>query len=361
MNEFPELECEGESWLFSDGQYRIQSQQGVVVWYQKRSVKAAEPAPEPEAPKKKAKAKAKVEEPPPVLTPSKLPMLPSREDVGDLFPPLNVARMAVRNEAQFAAFLADREIFVPVHYLVCEGAFDGIKAQALREDGVLQSPSIGCLADLRIIGNELGRPVAVATTPAGRDALIDDVTTFYAGSPHGLFLPSERAAVIEQISAPPGPLLGGPQLLGETRNPVESGMPILPDSRYGFSGLRTLQNLSYALVAAPKAETIIVASEGVASVDPAGCADLRLKVHTFGPRTRGTFLQVEDVGCPGGPRTVLEAGYEAKRVGPIRIPDTTIDVVADIEGDDWPTGFEVSRLRFSWRETAGSPAEEPTP
>jgi hypothetical protein len=259
--------------------------------------------------------------------------------------------MAVRNESSLAAFLADRGIYSPVHYLICEGAFDGIRAQALREDGVLQTLSVGCLADLRMTGTELGRPVAFAVTPEGRKALIDDVTTFYAGSPHGLFLPKERRDVIERLREPPGPLLGGPQLHGETQNPVESRTPILPDERYTITGTRELENLSYALVAAPPAETIIVASEGVALVDPPGCADLRLDIHPFGPRSRGTFLSVEDVGC-GGTRTVLEAGYEAGLAGPVRIPDTTIDIVADIEGGDWPTGFEVSRLRFSWRETA---------
>jgi hypothetical protein len=360
MNEFPQLDCAGERFVFTDGQYRIQSQDGVVVWYQKRHEKPPEPAAEPT--KAKKGKKAKVEEPPePVLEPGKLKLLPGREDVGELFPPLGVARMAVRNEAQFAAFLADRNIYVPVHYLVCEGAFDGIRAQALREDGVLQVLSVGCLADLHMVGTELGRPVAVATTPAGREALINDVTTFYAGHPQGLFLPDSRVALIEQVSAPPGPLLGGPQLLGETRNPVESGMPILPDTRYGFSGLRTMENLSYALVAAPKAETIIIASEGTAKVDPPGCADLRLKVHTFGPRSRGTFLEVEEVGCTGSPRTVLDIGYEAAREGPLRIPDTTIDVVADVKGENWPTGFEVSQLRFSWRDTVTATAEVEPP
>jgi hypothetical protein len=113
-----------------------------------------------------------------------------------------------------------------------------------------------------------------------------------------------------------------------------------------------MENLSYALVAAPPAETILVASEGIAKVDPPGCAELRLDIRPFGPRTRGMFLKVDEVGCPGGPRTVLEAPYDDALAGPVRIPDTTIDIVADVEGGDWPTGFEVSRLRFSWRETS---------
>jgi hypothetical protein len=358
MNEFPELICAGEAWLMTDGRYQIHSQQGVVVWYQERTGSVeVEPEPEPapaagglRGPRRGVPPPAP--EPDPNVAPGELPVLPGREDVADLFPPLHVARMAVRNESSLAAFLADRGIYMPVHYLVCEGAFDGIRAQALREDGTLQPLSVGCLADLRMTGTELGRPVAFAVTPEGRQALIDDVTTFYAGSAHGLFLPEERRDVIERLRATPGPLLGGPQLHGETRNPVESRTPILPDERYEITGTRVMENLSYALVAAPPAETIIVASHGVAKLDPPGCVELRLDVRPFGPRARGTFLEVQELGCPGGPRTVLEAPYAAGLAGPIRIPDSTIDIVAEVEGEDWPTGFEVSRLRFSWRETS---------
>jgi len=354
MNEFPELVCEGDTWLMTEGRYQIQSQQGVVVWYQERPGGPPEPEPEPATtgirPRRGVPPPAPA--PAPVAAGAELPVLPGREGVADLFPPLHVGRMAVRNESALAAFLADRGIYSPVHYLVCEGAFDGIRAQALREDGVLQTLSVGCLADLRMTGTELGRPVAFAITPEGRQALIDDVTTFYAGSPHGLFLPEERREVIEHLKAPPGPLLGGPQLHGETQNPVESRTPILPDAdRYQIHGTREMENLSYALVAAPPAETIIVASEGVAMVDPPGCAELRLDIHPFGPRSRGTFLRVQDIGC-GGTRTVLEASYQVGFAGPVRIPDTTIDIVAEVEGAERPTGFEVSRLRFSWRETA---------
>lgn len=356
-NEFPELVCEGDTWLMTDGRYQIQSQQGVVVWYQERVRGPVEPEPEPEPEPAGGLLKPRRGIPPPpapaptTRIPGELPVLPGREEVGDLFPPLHVGRMAVRNESSLAAFLADRGIYSPVHYLVCEGAFDGIRAQALREDGELQTLSIGCLADLRMTGTELGRPVAFAITPEGRQALIDDVTTFYAGSAHGLFLPKERRDVIERLRAPPGPLLGGPQLHGETQNPVESRTPILPDERYEIVGTREMENLSYALAAAPPAETVIIASEGVAVVDPPGCADLRLDIRSFGPRSRGTFLRVQDIGC-GGTHTVLEAPYHAGLAGPVRIPDSTIDIAADVEGADWPTGFEVSRLRFSWRETS---------
>src|SRR4029078_12092388 len=123
---FPDLDCGGEHWLMVDGRYQVVSHEGVVVWY-RALPKVATPPPEP-AKAKTTKAKKDPAPPEPVVQ-TELPGLPP----GTTDLPLLVGRFPLKSADALGSFLAVRGVTEPVHYVICEEAFDGVRAQALTE------------------------------------------------------------------------------------------------------------------------------------------------------------------------------------------------------------------------------------
>lgn len=139
--------------------------------------------------------------------------------------PLQVGRFAFKGDSsQMAVFLSERGINDPVHWLVCEGAFDGVGFQALDDEGQAQKLGKACYGRLALVGGKKDlEAVAVALSPSGYFHLLDAVTTFYSGDATGLFL-SERDAA--EIVDPARRQLGS--FVGDTRLSPKSDDPRLP-------------------------------------------------------------------------------------------------------------------------------------
>ncbi|MCA9493487.1 MAG: FHA domain-containing protein [Myxococcales bacterium] len=339
--EFPLLDCSGETWLMDEGQYRVIDQEGVVVWYRELP-EGEEPA--PEDPKSKAKAKVKAQPQPTQVI--ELPGLSSAE-----LGPIKVGRFALIGDG-LGRFLGMRGIHRPIHYLICEEAFDGIKFQALTDEGQVQELRVGCISDLRFEGEVPGKPVAMALTPAGRRALIDDVTTFYAGNPDGIFLPREWTDVVEAISASPGFLIGATKIVADTK---ESDAPILtaiPPQSSVIDGAHQLAPRDSRTAAAPIALTVPITRPGKGQADPPGCSILRtttspFRSYGFSSLVSKPFLTVEEVGC-GDPKVLARVGYSGGTTD-VALPDD-VDLRIVVDSRTSTRGLEVARARLSWRE-----------
>jgi hypothetical protein len=333
--EFPILDCAGEEWMFVDGAYRYLRQEGVVVWY--RELAAAEPE-KPEEPT----APVEGEGPKEIELPGAL--------TGAERAPIKVGRFALRGD-RLGAFLSFRGVDRPIHYLICEEAFEGIAAQALMDDEGVSQLRIGCISDLRLLGSTPAKPIAIALTPAGRRALVDDVTTFYAGNPDGLFLDPRWEEVAEQIRAEPGFLVGARKLVGDTKESDAPPMSPFPDPTRTVSAAHVLEPRDSRLSAAPIATSVSVLKEGDALVDPPGCAQLALHTepfvrYGFSSVLSRPFLTVQEVGC-GDARTLATVGYTGG-VTELDLEGLEARVVTEVSAS--ARGLEISRARLSWRE-----------
>lgn len=329
---FPEIQCGGEHWLMVDGGYRLMAQEGVVVWYRAVSQKLA---PEPA----KAKTKGKAAPPPP--GPPKLGIEVEAKEI-------EVGRFALKSTQLLGAFLSARGVGEPVHYVICEEAFDGIRAQALTVREQVVDLSVGCLSDLRLEGIS-AEPVAFALSPSGRAALVDDVVRFYAGSPDGLFLDPRFEALVAQMKRDPGYLKGAVKLIGDSKESGFAPLEPVPEPSSVVRSSHALVERDSRLVAAPVAVTATVVKEGLATFDPPGCADLVVQTEPFhsygwGSLTGTTFVTVKDVGCQ--PRVLVSAGYGSGTFD-AQLPGLDLRVV--IDGGPSVRGLEVRRLRLAWR------------
>ncbi|MCB9683915.1 MAG: FHA domain-containing protein [Alphaproteobacteria bacterium] len=338
--EFPLLDCSGETWLMDEGQYRVIDQEGVVVWY--REVPEGE-EPEPEDPHAKAKAKASKGEPAPVI---ELPGLASSE-----LGPLKVGRFALRGDG-LGRFLGMRGVHRPIHYLICEEAFEGIKAQALTDEGQIQELRVGCISDLRFEGEVPGKPVAMALTPAGRRALVDDVTTFYGGNPDGIFLPRQWKPVVEAMSSSPGFLVGATKIVADTK---ESDAPILtaiPPQATVLEGAHPLVPRDSRSAAAPISLSVPITRPGLGEAKLPGCLVLRASTSDF--RSYGfsslfsrPFMTIEEVGC-GDPKPLATVGYSGG-VTDVKL-EGNVDLRIVVDSRTSTRGLEVARARLAWHE-----------
>ncbi len=348
LDQYPPLNCQGTMWVMEDdrGYYTLVQMDGVVVYYRECDA-SQRPSEAKEAP-----APRSADEPLPVI------------DLGieqvaavDLDPDLSVGRFVMKNEEAMAAFLVDRGVTGPVHYVICEDAFPGVAAQALRSDGTIQKMATGCIHELRLEGTECGDPVAFALSAPGHQALIDDVRTFYAGNPDGLFLPASRRPVVEPLEEPPGFLRGGVKLVGETGDVTAGGFNPVPDHHRPLDqGARVLIHQDPRILPAPKALTVNIPDTGKHRIPTGlGCLELEVDASEFYSRGwkrflpwRG-FLTVDDVGCDPGER-LLSAGYPALSVGVYDAQVQGVDVRVVIEGHTWGRGTDVLRTRVTWRQ-----------
>ncbi len=324
--ELPMLDCLGETWLVDEGRYRVIDPKGIVVWY--RPTKPPEPAPTtPPAPGEPATM--------PGLAPTELG-------------PVKVGRFPLKGDG-LGAFLATRGVDRPIHYLICEEAFEGIHFQALNDEEQVVELQVGCISDLKLEGAIAGKPVALALSPAGRQALIDDVTTFYAGNPDGLFLPEEWRPLVDSLAVAPGYEVASTKLVADTKESAAPSFSPRPVPSRAVESAHALIPQDSRHAPAPLALTVPVLRSGKAQADPPGCTVLRTTTGPFRASAFGfskTFLVIDEVGC-GEPRTVATVGYTGG-VQDVKLDGLELRVVVDARTSN--RGFEVASARLSWRE-----------
>jgi hypothetical protein len=264
--------------------------------------------------------------------------------------PVKVGRFALRGD-RLGAFLSFRGVDRPIHYLICEEAFEGIAAQALMDDETIAPLRIGCISDLRLQGGGAAKPVAIALSPAGRRALVADVTTFYAGNPDGLFLDDQWSELIAQVGAEPGFLVGARKLVGDTKESDAPPLSPFPDPTRDVASAHVLDARDSRLEAAPLSSTVVITREGDATVDPPGCGLLHLRTSSFvrygfSSLVSKPFLTVEDTGC-GAPTTLATVGYTGG-VTELELEGLALRVVTESSAS--PRGLEIARARLTWHE-----------
>ena len=322
---FPALDCENVHYLLFDGKYRISRHDGVVAWVVPKGKRKPPPQIDPEG-HEGGHEEAPAEEP------DQAPLVE-----GDM----STLRVVLKDPARLAGFLAERGITEPVHYVVCEDAFPGLRAQALTESGELRALSPGCLGSFKMTEDHAGKPVAIATTAWGREALLDDINTFYAGSDDGLFLDDEDRTLVELATASPGFMRGDVKLVME--NTAVFVDPIAKDRQLP-AGRRPIPR-DQRVELAPPAKTASVSTPGLAEIQAGGCAKLRVRTDDFlcTGLCASDFLTVEEVGC-GPAEHVLSVPYDGGVVdGSIRGLDVRAEVLTGSSG--------VLSARLGWRST----------
>lgn len=296
--QFPSLECGGYLMLMGEDGYAIDSQEGVVVYFR---------PPGKEPPKVPPEGKAGKEGEGPE---SLFGGLLDRSD------DLEVGRFSLKNPNHLAGFLADRGLSDPVHYVICEDAFKGLVAQALRADGGIQQFEPGCIHELRLEGAE-GKPVAFALTSTGHEALIDDVTSFYGGNPDGLWLSSADRKIVDPLRKDPGFLVGGARLVADANDPDIPYFTPKPDQPLRGGDAHPLIYRDERVAPAPRAWTASVYQQGRFELSTTenlgGCARLQVTTSTF--ESSGwsrlfpsAFMSIEEIGC-GKRRFLKDVGY----------------------------------------------------
>jgi hypothetical protein len=322
---FPALDCKGVTYMLIDGAYRPRSHDGVVVWTRPPAPVDEEPAPGEEA----AGGEPEGALPPGVILP----------DV-----PLKPLRVVLREPARMAGFLAEHGINEPVHYLICEDAFPRIKPQVLTAMGQIKPLVYGCVRHINLSDRSEGRPVAVAFTAHGREALLADVASFYGGSPEMVF-GDEQRELVEAARRSPGYERGALKLTAEGMQVFVD--PIAQERPLGTG--RTLISKDQRNPASQPATVATITSAGVAELDPEGCALLRVKTEEFLCfglcRGGSTFLSIEEVGC-GEPRELLSIPYSG---GVEEVEVEGIQVRAAVDSGTEAARYKVARARVAWR------------
>lgn len=316
----PDQRCGSDIYAFHDGQYRLVGHDAVVAW-----VYTPPPPPPPEA--------EPAPPPPPAIAPDPY-------------------RLTLVDDKRLTGFLAERGVIEPVHYLVCEEAIPGVRAQALTNSGRIVPLDPGCIDAISVVtgtGDEpfAGRvPVMFAFTAVGRQALLDDLTSFLSGAPDGLLLDPVDRARMDAIRAEP-------------RQAVMVRLSFLAEpSRYQPIASEELISLPRALAGSgtvpgrPErpARTVTLAGPGVARFDPPGCSELQVEApswHCVLARLcmpNDTFLTVRQVGC-GEERELLVTPFGGVSDG----RDAHIEVRAVVEAHSGTNQVDVTRARLSWR------------
>lgn len=309
----PGLDCEGVDYLPLDDGYQRVGHDGVVAWvrgFAKASgatdghhgdAHGAEPAP-----------------------PSNQPVQP--------------VRVVLREPQRLSGFLVERGIQEPVHYILCEDAFPGLRAQVLTASGQILPLAQPCLSSLTLDGTHDGHVVALATTAAGHDALLDDLTTFLSGEPDGLWLDGAGRAALAPFWQRPGVKRGGVKL--KARSQPLFGEAIAREELE--DEVRTPLAVSRTRTA-PEATTQLIVEEGTQTYEGPGCHRFQVTTQPFacGAVCTGDFLRVDEVGCEGGGR-VLTVGYDGGVVDG-RVDDAEVRAVVEAGSS------RVLRARVSWR------------
>lgn len=113
----------------------------------------------------------------------------------------------LRASHDMAAWLGERGIEEPIHFLVCEDMFPGMSAQALTASGRIVRVQPGCTNTIGLGGALMAdypsRPVAIAMTRTGHALLQEQLNVFLGGSRAGHFQNDVQRDWMRQVSAPP--------------------------------------------------------------------------------------------------------------------------------------------------------------
>jgi hypothetical protein len=317
----PDLICQGITYrMMDDGTYRAVAQTEPVVWL--RGTPAGqfelEKPKEPKEKAKKSKKAKKAEEEAAAAGGAKpadgpVQVVEATRAMAGAQGPVPY-RMSLGSPDKLAGFLAARGIGRGVHYILCEGAFPGVGAQAVLEGGEVVSLGQTCGDDVKLEGPQAKgfegvSVVGVALTAAGREALPRHLAYAWSGNPGDLFLDDEQRAIVRTMGGWPTEVIGG-VLLGWDA-PEHFFVP--------FASEATLSDRVGLITETPRPNDAIMASllsRGRAELDPEGCAKLVVRTHPFRCATlRGclpgkTFLEVREIGC-GEERVLVRTGYGA--------------------------------------------------
>lgn len=313
--DFPVLSCAGRRYRMVGGQYELRGLERVVVWAQPMAVVPGER----DAP------------------PSRVPG------------PARPYRMSLPQPERLAGFLAARGVDEPIHYLVCEGAFAGVRAQVLTAAGELQTLDTGCFGALSLNGPGMNAemapepPVAVALTAHGFEALRRDANTFVLGDPSAAFsrlVPTALAA----FTASPASLAARVEVDAE---PVEQ-LAMAEEAQ-----LVGVRHWDHADTAQPAAALLLASLEsaGTARLDVPGCAEIEVVTKSWHCLLRractpgAIFLTATEVGC-GAPRPLMSMSYGGG-LARATLPEVEMLAQIDLHGDGGQ--IDVNRVRLGFR------------
>lgn len=320
-NGYPDLDCAGSIYRFQGTQYEIVEHEGVYAWMPptkeiERKVKD-----------KKEKVKVAIDGPP------------------------NPFLFTLTRRSHLAGFLADRGIVEPIHYLICEEALPGARAQVMTQTGEIVPLAVGCIGDIQIDGPTRrsdfgdGIPMMFAFTGTGYRELLEDVAIYLSGSTDKLFMDRRQRALYDRIAAPPIRRKGAIRLRFE--GPERIFDPVASEG--GIERDEPLVASEFTTPPPPLARTVVIDGPGRYALE--GCSELDVDMSgwhclfTKGCGANSTFMTIRNVGCgPGNP-----VSYPFAR-GVHGYGDGVIDGRIAIESIDQDGQIDVLRARFSYRE-----------
>lgn len=311
----PDQRCGGEWHAFSSGAYQRVRHEGPVGWVWVHPATAEAPQP---------------------IAPS-----PFRFTFGD--------------QRTLAGFLAARGVTEPIHYLVCEEAVTGARAQVLTASGVVKPLEHGCIGELEARGSNpleafRGPPVAVAFTAAGRKALLEDLLRTWTGGSDLVFLDGQRQEVWRAWAADPQPRAGvrlGFMGAGSTVDSLapETVAPLAPNAWFMKQDRPAWQ-----------VETVTLPAPGFFTIDPPGCSLIDVAAPSWHCATTrlcfpgSDFVTVSQRGC-GAEHVLLTAPWGGTHVG----GDANVEVRVAIDARETDGQVDVLRVRVAHR-TVAAPA-----
>jgi hypothetical protein len=326
--DFPDQRCDGVLYFYERGQYVLADNDGIVGW---------------------------IETPPAVPSNGQPPPAPSVAPAP--------FRFTLIEREKLAGFLQARGVTERVHYLVCEEALPGLKAQVLTQEGEIKPLDYGCLGDLVLSGAaELSSrsPKAVAFTATGREALVDDIATWLVGSPDGLFHDPQTSAVVSAIDAEPTTRV----MMRLAFNGIDVGVDPVADEKPVAGVRRLLPSGTVPSLPAPLASTVALDGPGLLRVDPPGCSELEIETTNWTCAlsrfcTPGQeFLTVRQTGCGvAAPTPIMTVPYRnAGAAG----GDPNVQLRVALQLKPGTRRVDVLRARVSWRvpPPPAAPTEE---
>lgn len=260
---------------------------------------------------------------------------------------------------QLAGFLAARGVSEGVHYLLCEGAVAGARAQVLTASGRLEALDFGCLGNLRVSpspevapdGYFMGEVYAIAFTANGRRALAMDVATFAGGGPASPFLGGDDLAFRQIVTSTPIPRQVREVVVDADLGYFEAVAPEEP-----IQGVRSLlPNGQAEGRPAPTVSTTTLDGTGTVEIAAGGCSQLRVTTNDWGCELshlcfpNRQFLEVRQVGC-GRDASLLTVPYTG---GSAFGGDADLELNARVEVSHGRGRVDVVRTMLTWRARGG--------
>lgn len=259
-------------------------------------------------------------------------------------------RVSTANSQSLGGFLADRGVFEPIHYLLCEEALPGLPAQVLTAGGRVEALSYGCLGDLGLEGEGVsGKVRAVALSHTGYEAMMRDLRHFLSGDSLGAFLSPERSEVWERWHQPPK------RAAGNARLRVHGG------DFFAFEAFETQDTAVHpwyfgdaGWAAQPPSRTRIAAADQPLALPTEGCAVLKTEIappHCLLRRwcfPARTYLTLWEEGC--GDRRAL--GTVSYRGGKFAFAGEHLEVAGWVDSATSQGRIDVIRTRLSYRKIA---------